>query len=458
MTRRRFAVVGTGARATLYTHALTGEFRDHCVLVALCDVNRARLDYHNSLLAKPVACYGPAAFEAMLRDQRVDTCIICSVDWTHHEYVVRALAAGCDALVEKPLCTTADGCRQILAAVAATGRRVTVGFNYRYSPRNSRVRQLLRDDAIGDVLSIHFEWLLDTTHGADYFRRWHRDKASSGGMLVHKASHHFDLLNWWLDSTPTRVYAVGRLGFYGEAAAAARGEERRERFALSMDDALRALYGAAAVACDGYRRDQDVFGGGVTIEDDMALIVEYASGATVTYRLTCYSPWEGLRVAFNGTRGRLEYEVAENTCVAGAAADPNLPHRPAAPRAAEVVRIAVHPHFEAPTEHAVDGTEPGHGGGDARMLRDLFLPSGDGATDPLGRAADHLAGVAAVSVGIAANASLERGAPVVIAELLGAQRAPWPLRRVVPVGAAIAAVAVAVVLRAARHSYFMLVS
>ena len=47
------------------------------------------------------------------------------------------------------------------------------------------------------------------------------------------------------------------------------------------------------------------------------------------------------------------------------------------------------------------------------MLRDLFLPSGDGATDPLGRAADHEAGVAAVSVGIAANASLERGAPVV---------------------------------------------
>ena len=80
MTRRRFAVVGTGARAQLYTHALTGEFRDHCVLVALCDVNRARLDYHNSLLAELVPCYGPAAFEAMLRDQRVDTCIICSVD------------------------------------------------------------------------------------------------------------------------------------------------------------------------------------------------------------------------------------------------------------------------------------------------------------------------------------------------------------------------------------------
>ena len=142
------------------------------------------------------------------------------------------------------------------------------------------------------------------------------------------------------------------------------------------------------MACDGYRRDQDVFGGVVTIEDDMALIVEYASGATVTYHLTCYSPWEGLRVAFNGTRGRLEYEVAENTCVAGAAADPNLPHRPAAPRAAEAVRIAVHPHFEASTEHAVDGSEAGHGGGDARMLRDLFLPSGDGTTDPLGRAAE----------------------------------------------------------------------
>ena len=58
--------------------------------------------------------------------------------------------------------------------------------------------------------------MLDTKHGADYFRRWHRDKAHSGGLLVHKASHHFDLVNWWIQSAPTRVFASGGLRFYGD--------------------------------------------------------------------------------------------------------------------------------------------------------------------------------------------------------------------------------------------------
>jgi|EP01046_Picozoa_sp_COSAG06_P080636 predicted dehydrogenase len=45
---------------------------------------------------------------------------------------------------------------------------------------------------IGEIKSVHFEWLLDTIHGADYFRRWHRNKNNSGGLMVHKATHHFD--------------------------------------------------------------------------------------------------------------------------------------------------------------------------------------------------------------------------------------------------------------------------
>ncbi len=63
---------------------------------------------------------------------------------------------------------------------------------------------------------MHFEWLLDIRHGADYFRRWHRDKANSGGLLVHKSGHHFDLVNWWLGAAPVRAFAKGRLSFYGD--------------------------------------------------------------------------------------------------------------------------------------------------------------------------------------------------------------------------------------------------
>ena len=118
-------------------------------------------------------------------------------------------------ITEKPMTIDAARCRRILDAVRRTGRRVTVTFNYRYNPVHEEVRRLLADGEIGEIGSVHFEWLLDVRHGADYFRRWHRDKANSGGLLVHKASHHFDLVNWWLGARPTQVYAQGRLFFYG---------------------------------------------------------------------------------------------------------------------------------------------------------------------------------------------------------------------------------------------------
>ena len=102
--------------------------------------------------------------------------IVTSPDATHHEYVTASLLAGRDVVVEKPLTTTVQGARAIAQAAGSSDAQAIVTFNYRYSPRNSALRQLLASGAIGTVTSVHFEWVLDTVHGADYFRRWHRDK------------------------------------------------------------------------------------------------------------------------------------------------------------------------------------------------------------------------------------------------------------------------------------------
>jgi predicted dehydrogenase len=130
-------------------------------------------------------------------------------------------------VVEKPLTINPESTRQIAEAVERTGRQVVVTHNYRYSPRNSALKKLIKDGSIGTPLSVTFEWVLDTAHGADYFRRWHRDKSNSGGLLIHKASHHFDLVNWWLVTRPQQVYARGGVRFYGRENAAARGMEAR---------------------------------------------------------------------------------------------------------------------------------------------------------------------------------------------------------------------------------------
>ena len=143
----------------------------------------------------------------MIRETRPDYVIVTTVDATHDDYIVRALDLGCDVITEKPMTTTADKTQRILDAVKRSGRHVRVTFNYRYAPPRTQVKDLLMRGEIGDVLSVDFTWLLNTVHGADYFRRWHSNKARSGGLMIHKATHHFDLVNWWLGAQPERVHA-----------------------------------------------------------------------------------------------------------------------------------------------------------------------------------------------------------------------------------------------------------
>lgn len=434
MPQRRYAVVGTGARAQMYVRALVTDFAGDARLVALADLNAARVAVHERLLrslgAPPVSSWEAREFTRMLSDERVDTVLVTTVDRTHDEYIVAALQAGCDVITEKPMTVDAPRCARILDAVRRTGRHVTVTFNYRYNPLHEQVRRLLADGVVGEIASVHFEWLLDVRHGADYFRRWHRDKRNSGGLLVHKSTHHFDLVNWWLGAAPVEVFAIGRLFFYGENGARHgydRGYERAhgaaaaegDPFALRLadDPELRALY-LEAEHLDGYHRDQNVFAPGVTIEDDLALLVRYDTGASMTYHLTAYAPWEGYRVAFNGSRGRLELEVVENDHVnpaaAGGVKGRASPGQVAAPEQGRY-RLSVHPFWRPPYDVEVDGyTREGHGGADTRLAAALFGQ----APDPLGRAATERDGARSLLVGLAGNASLERGVPVSVADLL----------------------------------------
>ncbi len=432
--RQRYALVGAGSRAQMYLDAITGIHSDAAELVALGDVNPGRMDWHATRLGIDPLRFAPADLPGVVRDHGIDRVIVTSPDATHADLVASALHAGADAVVEKPLTTTEAGVRTIADAVDATGRAVTVTFNYRYSPRNSALKEVIASGRIGQVTSVHFEWVLDTAHGADYFRRWHRDKQTSGGLLVHKSSHHFDLVNWWLDDAPTRVYASGGLRFYGAEAAARRGvgaraprgsvdSPLRDAFSLDLreDPALRGLY-FDQEQFDGYLRDRDVFDAGITIEDNLALVVDYAGGATMSYALNAHCPWEGYTVAVNGTRGRAELTVVERGSVpvgpsgrVEAIVDPSASGSGLGDDVRPVgERLVVQEHFAPAVEVLIPAGEGGHGGGDAQLLREVFVGGGD---DPLGRAASWRDGVRSVAVGIAGNRSLQSGQAVTVADL-----------------------------------------
>jgi predicted dehydrogenase len=460
--RRRFAVVGTGHRAELYVAALLGSHAAAGDVVALCDTNPTRLAYYQDLhrRARPAATvppgYRPEAFGELVARERPDVVVVTTVDRYHADYVVAALELGCGVVVEKPLTVDAEGCRRIVDAARRTQGRVVVTFNYRYSPRNSAVRRLLLDGAVGAVTSVHFEWVLDTVHGADYFRRWHRDKADSGGLLVHKSGHHFDLVNWWLDDVPETVHAFGALRFYGAANAPAdTATAAAFDLDLAADERLRRLY-LDARADDGYVRDRDVFDGGITAEDNLAVLARYRRGALLTYSLNAHAPWEGYRVSVNGTEGRLELDVVERAAVRpsrdGTPVDPSVadvtstgtgaaapgPRRPG-------TRLLLQRHWEDAREvdvvalAAEDRHRPPrggpHGGGDLLLLDDVLLGPEHSGPDALGRAAGYLDGVRSVLVGAAANVAIATGAPVRLADL-GVPLDPSPVPDPGPVTAA----------------------
>jgi hypothetical protein len=159
----------------------------------------------------------------------------------------------------------------------------------------------------------------------------------------------------------------------------------------------------------------------VSIEDDLAVLVRYDSGARMTYHLTAYAPWEGYRIAFNGSRGRIELDVVESdhVSVAGAGKLKGAQlHGDVAAAESGQYTLMVRRYWQPPQQVDVPGyTREGHGGADARMTRVLF---GDGSRlpDELGRAATERDGATSLLVGLAGNESMRTGAPVRVANLL----------------------------------------
>ncbi|MGE5550607.1 MAG: Gfo/Idh/MocA family oxidoreductase [Bacteroidota bacterium] len=418
--KKRYAQVGIGGRAHFYYMALSGEYNSTAELVGFCDVNQTRMDYANKVLQetyghKPVPTYKTEEFDRMIERERPDTVIVTSIDRTHHRYIIRAMELGCDVITEKPMTVDEVKTQAILDAVKKEGRNLRVTFNYRYAPHNTKIRELIMDGVIGDVFSVHFEWLLNTSHGADYFRRWHRDKRNSGGLLVHKATHHFDLVNFWLGTQPNTVFAMGDLNFYGRENAEKRGitkfysraygsvHAKDDPFALHLEEREKhkAMYLDAEWE-DGYYRDQSVFGDGISIEDTMGVMVRYRNNAILTYSLNAYMPWEGYRVAFNGSKGRLQASIVEKAYV-------NAGGQASQEGAVKQKIITVFPMFGEPYDVPLDEAEGGHGGGDPILLNDLF---GEPVPDRFNRAASHIDGAMSILTGIAANKSIATGLPV----------------------------------------------
>ncbi|MBT29887.1 MAG: 4,5-dihydroxyphthalate dehydrogenase [Thalassobius sp.] len=421
--KKRVALVGTGIRGvSFWGKRLVDNYSDILEFVGLCDINPGRLEFGKKHIG--ANCPTFTNFDEMLDKTKPELVIVTTKDATHHEFVIKTLEAGIDVLTEKPMTTDEYKCEEILEAERKSGKKVYVGFNYRWSPYMTKIKELLVAGAIGKVTSVDFHWYLNNYHGASYFRRWHGLEQASGSLFVHKSTHHFDLVNWWLDSDPVEVYAMGDLEHYGSNGKI-RGANCRNclhqkdckyYWDITKDKMAMNLY-ANNEKYDGYIRDNCLFRDAINIYDKMSAQVKYANNVVLNYSLTTYSPFEGWRIAFNGIDGRIEawLDIPYNDKNSLSQDELHKQEMSQGNSDTDYEPIIVHKNWEDYKTEQVAFSRGGHGGGDKRLQDKIFRTPND--PDPLKLAAGSRDGAMSCLIGVAARNSIKTGLPVKIADL-----------------------------------------
>ena len=391
---KRFVIVGASSRGLgMFVRGLEDRRGRELEFVGVYDPNRTRCEVFKKEIGDSLTIYSD--FDTMLESEKPDGVIVTTTDNYHAKYVIRALEAGCEVYCEKPLTNTYENCLAIRQAEKRTGKSVKVTFNMRFMPYFAKLKELIRDGAIGKVKAINFEYILNRWHGGDYFKRWHGIMDISQGMLLHKSTHHFDAVNWLLEDEPSKVNAMGLKSFYGNpdkcfAFRCSQCERYKECESYKSQSAHldQELYFNAEHE-DGYIRDRCAHRPETDIYDNMSVSVLYKGGALLTYSLNLFGMKEGFNLTIIGEEGMMFGRYFHNELDARDTYEIELMQKE------NTVEKIIFPKAEGI-----------HGGGDVRLLDMMF---GEPVPDPLGQAADSFAGVMSAMIGIGANESIKTG-------------------------------------------------
>jgi predicted dehydrogenase len=413
----------------MYVPALTGETltAQYGELVALLDMDEARVRAFAEREQLDVPAYSPDQFSRMVRETRPEAVIVTTPDGTHVDYIVQALEHDLNVITEKPMVIDSQQARRVFAAEAQSKGTVRVTHNYRYTQPHMQIKRMIQNDMIGRITNVELVWNIDTYHGSSYFYRWNRDREKSGGMSITKGCHHFDLLNWWIGDQPAEVFSFGALNYYGAKSpwnpSLIDGEaysplEQRARCAYNrhwqsdpatapVDDHLKPTDRRFKLPNERqYPKGQPIYiyDEDIAIEDTYSAVIRYRGGASVSYSANFSAPWEGYTLAINGTKGRLEstHYTSPSRCPF-----------PASDRQP----ITYYPMFGERQIHETRVLPGGHGGGDPLILRNLFVETTPENTE-LGLNATSLDGAYAVAVGEAVWRSVEEKRVIDIEALL----------------------------------------
>jgi len=328
--------------------------------------------------------------------------IIGTVDCFHAGYVIRALDRKIAVVSEKPLCINMEQCREILEAHHRNPEVFAVtSHNSRYRPVARKVRAVVDSGAIGRVISVEYRETLDRVHGKSYFRRWNSHREHSNGLELHKSCHHFDKMNYILQSYAVEVTASGCLLNYGAKAPHAFEGEFCHTCPHKDECPDFFEYEKELFDSDMYTPDQCIWSPKITIEDNFSAGIRFANGVYANYSLCAAADYEGEVIHLQGEKGRLEASQLSYST------RPNDIHNVGAVPF-ESIRIWRHGSAvpeEIPIEHIANAA---HGGADYSLFSELFAPEPPPSLPTLED------GVLAVLTGAAVVQSIQTGRKVEI--------------------------------------------
>ena len=287
----KIAIIGTGSRGIDAFGRMIIK-RDDVEIVALCDTNSVRRRAAAEVLGISPNLY--ASIDEMAAKETLDGVIITTPDCEHYDCAKKAMNAGWNVLIDKPLATNAKDGKELIELSKKTGKALMIGFNLRHSEVLKRLKGLIDDGVLGKVFIAENREFYDG--GRTYMSRWNRSFAKTGGLWIHKASHDFDIFNWLLGfPKPLRVSSFASVNVLDKDHLPFELEEGKtpgpdcnhcpyvdkckDRYVLKGDSLK--LWGDEAVAEDGYVKNLCMYLSDKDNHDNGLAMVEYEGNIKV---------------------------------------------------------------------------------------------------------------------------------------------------------------------------------
>lgn len=374
------AVAGCGSRGQDTYSKLLVPLKEKARVVAAADIDPDKLAGMRRLCGiDEGACY-PSAERMLDEPKMADVMIIATPDRLHFEEAKRALEKGYDLLLEKPISPDGEECRVLSDLALTLGRKVVICHVLRYTPFYQKLRALIREGAVGDIVNVQAIEQVCYWHQAHSFVRgnW-RNEGLSSCMILQKCCHDMDILLWLTGKTCRRLSSFGSLHLFKPEKAPAGSAERcldckaescpynavefyLDEFRRTGDDwpqnvvafapteekLLKALregpYGRCVYHCDN------------DVVDHQVVNLEMTDGATVNFTMTAFTAHGGRGIRVGGTMGEILADTKSNII--------------------KVMRYGQED--EIIDVKTLSDDFSGHGGGDAGMIREFVdLMRGD---------------------------------------------------------------------------------